>query len=116
MNVLLMALAGGIGTLLRYLIGKQITYSTFPLATISINSLGSLFLGFLFIKYAQSNLQFFLVLGIGFCGGFTTYSTFSLELYKMFLQAQYLNILIYLISTVSIGFLAVFIGAYLAKI
>jgi len=111
-----MVIAGGIGTFLRYLISKHITYETLPLTTILINSLGSLLLGFLFIKYAQSNSQLFLILGIGFCGGFTTFSTFSLDIYKMFIEAQYSTILIYLISTLTLSLLAVFIGAYLAKL
>lgn len=116
MNVILIALAGALGTICRYLIGKQITFTQFPIATLCINSLGSLFLGFLFVKYGTNNPQLYVTLGIGFCGGFTTYSTFSLDLYKMVINAQYINLSVYLVTTVLLGLIATFLGAYFAKI
>lgn len=115
MNILCLAIAGGLGTLFRYGIGKWISYEQFPIATLCINSLGSLILGFLFVKYAVNQPQWYLILGIGFCGGFTTYSTFSLDLYKMIVNAQYVNFALYLTATVILGLIAVFIGAYLGK-
>ena len=115
MHVLFMAIAGALGTMLRYGIGKWINYENFPVATLCINSLGSLVLGFLFIKYAENNLQWYLIMGIGFCGGFTTYSTFSLDMYKMIVNLQYMNFAVYLTATIALGLLAVFVGACLGK-
>ncbi|MBA5791431.1 CrcB family protein [Flavobacterium sp. xlx-214] len=115
MNILLVAIAGALGTICRYEIGKVISYQDFPVATLLINALGSLFLGFLFVKYAVNQPQLFIAAGIGFCGGFTTYSTFSLDLYKMLVNHQYSYFALYLISSVLLGLVAVFLGAYLAK-
>lgn len=116
MNILGMAIGGAVGTICRYGIGRMLTYQQFPFATLCINSVGSLLLGFLFVKYATTHPFWFMVLGIGFCGGFTTYSTFSLELYNMMHNAQYLNFTVYLFSTLILGIIAVFTGAYIAKL
>lgn len=116
MNLLFIALAGALGTVCRYLISKQITYLQFPIATLCINSLGSLILGFLFVKYASSNPQLYVTLGIGFCGGFTTYSTFSLDLYKMLITAQYVNFTVYFLGTILLSLFVTFLGAYIAKV
>ncbi len=115
MNILGLAIAGAIGTVCRYEIGKIITYQQFPVATLLINTLGSLLLGFLFVKYATNHQQLFVVLGIGFCGGFTTFSTFSLDLFKMLQAQQYFNFATYLSLTIVLGLVGVFAGTYLAK-
>lgn len=116
MNILGLAIAGAIGTVCRYEIGKIITYQQFPVATLFINTLGSLLLGFLFVKYAANQPQLFVVLGIGFCGGFTTFSTFSLDLFKMLQAQQYLNFATYLSLSIILGLIGVFAGTYLAKL
>ncbi|HLV51700.1 MAG TPA: fluoride efflux transporter CrcB [Flavobacterium sp.] len=115
MNILFLAIAGGLGTIFRYGISKWISYDQFPIATLCINSLGSFVLGFLFVKYALNQPQWYLIFGMGFCGGFTTYSTFSLDMYKMIVNAQYINFALYLFATVILGLIAVFAGAYLGK-
>lgn len=115
MNILGLAIAGAIGTVCRYEIGKIITYQQFPVATLLINTLGSLLLGFLFVKYATNHQHLFVVLGIGFCGGFTTFSTFSLDLFKMLQTQQYVNFATYLSLTIVLGLVGVFAGTYLAK-
>ena len=61
MNILGLAIAGAIGTVCRYEIGKIITYQQFPVATLLINTLGSLLLGFLFVKYATNHQQLFVL-------------------------------------------------------
>ena len=116
MNILGLAIAGAIGTVCRYEIGKIITYQQFPVATLLINTLGSLLLGFLFVRYAANQHQLFVILGIGFCGGFTTFSTFSLDLFKMLQAQQYLNFITYLSLSIILGLMGVFVGTYLAKL
>lgn len=116
MNILGLAIAGAIGTVCRYEIGKIITYQQFPIATLFINTLGSLLLGFLFVKYAANQQQLFVVLGIGFCGGFTTFSTFSLDLFKMLQAQQYTSFATYLSLSILLGLIGVFVGTYLAKL
>ena len=116
MNILGLTIAGAIGTVCRYEIGKIITYQQFPVATLLINTLGSLLLGFLFVKYAANQQQLFVVLGIGFCGGFTTFSTFSLDLFKMLQTQQYASFATYLSLSIVLGIVGVFAGTYLAKL
>jgi len=116
MNILGLAIAGAIGTVCRYEIGKIITYQQFPVATLLINTLGSLLLGFLFVKYAANQQHLFVILGIGFCGGFTTFSTFSLDLFKMLQTQQYISFATYLSLSIVLGLIGVFAGTYLAKL
>lgn len=115
MNILGLAIAGAIGTVCRYEIGKIITYQQFPVATLLINTFGSILLGFLFIKYAANQQQLFVILGIGFCGGFTTFSTFSLDLFRMLQNQEFVNFATYLSLSIVLGILGVFLGTYLAK-
>jgi len=114
-NLILLGIAGGLGTIARYGLGKWINFEHFPFVTLCINSFGSLFLGYLFIKYAEQNSQWYLALGVGFCGGFTTFSAFSLELYKMLTSENYLHFAMYLSATVLFGILCVVLGVYLGK-
>ena len=81
-NIFAIFLGGGLGSVLRYLANLYI-----PMPTLFVNILGSFIIGFLYVilvdKVEISN-QLKLALTVGFCGGLTTFSTFSLELFKMF--------------------------------
>ena len=116
MNILSIAIGGAVGSVLRYMLSKYITFQEFPIATLSINIIGSLFLGYLFTKYSISNPKLYLLLGIGFCGAFTTFSTFSLETFKLIIQSQYLTALTYILISIVTGLLATALGIYLGKL
>ena len=115
-NLLLVLLGGGFGSVARYLLSyffiKNNT-SNFPWATFIANSLGCLIIGLLFGYIQKNNLQnetLKLLLITGFCGGFTTFSTFSLENIQ-FIQNQNYNLaIIYTLTSLFVGFLAVIIG------
>ena len=90
--VVLLTVGGGVGTNARYWLGKIATRFQgtveFPWATFFINVTGSMILGFVAAAYLhQTDLShgdpvkrnWYLLLGTGFCGGFTTFSTFSFE-------------------------------------
>ena len=115
-NLFLVLLGGGLGSISRYLLSFYLTknnVSNFPWATFIANSLGCLIIGLLFGYIQKNNLQnetLKLLLITGFCGGFTTFSTFSLENIQ-FIQNQNYNLAItYTLASLFVGFLAVIIG------
>jgi CrcB protein len=115
-NLLLVLLGGGFGSIARYLLSYFFTKNNaihFPWATFIANSIGCLLIGLLFGYIQKNNLQnetLKLLLITGFCGGFTTFSTFSLENIQ-FIQNQNYNLaIIYTLTSIVVGFLAVIIG------
>ena len=119
-QVLLVFIGGGFGSVLRFLVGKWLNNSEngIPYGTFAANILGSLLIG-LILGFAVKNETLTsnqtLLLATGFCGGFTTFSTFAYE-NPMFLKTgDITNFIIYSIASFSIGLLAVFFGIYLAK-
>lgn len=115
LNSLVVFIGGGFGALLRYLIGLAINGIV---ATLVVNIIGSLLLGFLAgIFYLKSGINplLKLALTIGFCGGFTTFSTFSLEALELIKQSNFTSAVLYIILSVVVCLVAVFMGAYLAK-
>lgn len=115
----LVGLGGALGSMLRYatslLTSKHIT-SAFPLATFITNILGCFLIG-LFISYFSktSNQQLQLLLITGFCGGYTTFSTFSAENIALWQSQHYFSVIIYTLGSVLIGFLAVWLGVLINR-
>lgn len=90
----------------------------FPYATLSINVLGSFLMGFLFVATLERwSVSPELRVGVltGFLGGFTTFSTFSMESILLIEQGEGAKAVLYMISSVVAGFLAAFGGAYIAR-
>ena len=115
-NLFLVLLGGGFGSIARYLVSYFFSKNNafhFPWATFIANSIGCLLIGLLFGYIQKNNLQnetLKLLLITGFCGGFTTFSTFSLENIQ-FIQNQNYNLaLIYTFASLLVGFLAVTLG------
>jgi fluoride exporter len=112
-NFLVVGLGGGIGAMLRFFFSSIIKTTTFPLNTFLINVLGSLLIGIVFALGSKNqsiseNLKLFLATGI--CGGFTTFSAFSIENMQMFNERNYTMAFLYIFTSVSFSILAVFIG------
>src|SRR5215475_5949879 len=101
--LLLIALAGGIGTLARFGIGGWVQHRAgtgFPWGTLLINNTGSVILGFTF-RYAEGTPvrpEIRAMVGIGFCGGFTTFSTFSYETARLLEDGQWRRAVVYIAS------------------
>lgn len=115
-NIFLVLLGGGIGSVARYLLSYFLTknYTTqFPWATFIANGLGCLLIGLLFGYIQKNNLQneaFKLLLITGFCGGFTTFSTFSLENIQLIQNQNYNFAILYTTTSLAVGFLGIIIG------
>mgnify|MGYP002795046891 CR=1 FL=1 len=122
MKALLMVfLGGGLGSVSRYLISKILNIAgyPFPLGTFSVNIAGSLLLGFvlgLALKTDHFSNSTILFLATGFCGGFTTFSTFAFENQGLLKSGDYFNFTLYTLGSIIVGFAAIFAGLYLSKL
>lgn len=120
LNALIIFVGGGLGSVLRYLISILLrNYSFhFPFATISVNIIGSLILGFtaaMFWKQTHLHPTLRLAIVVGFCGGLTTFSTFSWETFEMIKSGEFLLALMYTGISVITCVLAVSAGVFLSK-
>ena len=97
----LVAIGGGIGASLRYAISSWITYESFPIATISVNIVGSFILGIIALGISQSliSTELALFLGVGIIGSFTTMSAFSVETIEMLQDGNISSASIYIVLT-----------------
>jgi fluoride exporter len=118
---ILIAIFGTLGCLSRYGMTNlvQTVYGRdFPYATLSINVGGSFLMGFLFIETLERlTVSPELRTGIltGFIGGYTTFSTFEMELLLLVEQGAQLKAILYLVFSIVLGFAAAFGGAYIAR-
>ncbi len=117
MKELIFVGAGGfIGSIARFLVQKlNLHWHVFsiPIGTLIVNVLGSLIIG-LIIGISSKNtiisadLRLFLT--VGFCGGFTTFSSFSAENLSLMQNGQFLTVLLYTGLSILLGFLAAYVG------
>lgn len=121
LTYLTIAIGGTLGCWARYaqtgliqtLFGRD-----FPYATLSINVLGSFLMGLLFVATLERlEVTPEMRTGVltGFLGGYTTFSTFSMELLLLMEQGFALRALLYLLLSVVLGFAGAFGGAYIAR-
>lgn len=120
LNALVIFIGGGLGSVVRYLISILLrNYGFhFPFATFSVNIIGSLILGFtaaLFWRQTHLHPTLRLAIVVGFCGGLTTFSTFSWETFEMLKDGEFLLALLYTGISVITCVLAVSLGVFLSK-
>lgn len=117
-------LGGGFGALLRYQLGRGMTHymgapaiAAFPWATLAANVLGSLAMGLLagWLVKSGGNEQMRLLIGVGLLGGFTTFSSFSLEMINLIERGQTMLGLTYAAVSVLAGLVALYIGLVLMR-
>jgi fluoride exporter len=120
-QIILVGIGGGVGSILRYLVkvaAEKIYGNSFPLATFTANMLGCLLIGLLlgyFTKNQNIPSDWSLLLITGFCGGFTTFSTFSSENLNLIQSGNYFTAMAYILGSLILGVLAVFAGFGLVK-
>lgn len=120
------AVGGAFGAALRYQLGRSMTgwlgpaaMTAFPWATLAVNALGSLLMGFLAgwlaFRGGAGGEQLRLLLGIGLLGGFTTFSAFSLELVLLIERGQLGLAALYALLSVALGVSGLFAGLVLMR-
>ena len=119
-QLLLVFIGGGFGSTLRFIVGKYLNTaeSEIPWGTFTVNILGSLLIGIILgfaIKNNTLTQSQMLLFVIGFCGGFTTFSTFAFENASFLKQGDLIHFALYTIASFAIGILAVLLGLFLAK-
>jgi CrcB protein len=117
MNVLLVCLGGAAGASARYLIKAymvkhEIKRISFPFATLTVNFLGAFILGMLISLGTPHNL--YILLGEGFCGAFTTFSTFSYENAKYLKEKKYSKLIAFISVSLIWCILAYWMGVCVA--
>ena len=119
--MIIAGLGGFIGTCLRFLTGKlfhAVTSSAFPWGTFSVNVIGSFVIGIFFGLAERSNvispsMNVFLI--TGFCGGFTTFSSFADDMYLMLQQRHWMSLGLYVGLSFLLGLAMVWLGRSLVK-
>ncbi len=117
MNILLVALGGALGAVCRYGISRIPFMSSYPIATFLTNLMGALLIGFIVGVSEKKNVSDNVLLfsKTGFCGGFTTFSTFSLESVSLLNEGKYIVGGTYIILSLVLCVIGVVFGQYLAK-
>ena len=108
---------GAAGAMLRYAISLLPYKGAFPVLTLITNILGALAIGAIAGAAARRGLSAELVLFLktGVCGGFTTFSTFSLETYELLNQGQYGTALLYMAASLVLCLVGVAAGIFLTE-
>ncbi len=120
-SFLVIGLGGFIGSVARYytqILFNKILPGNIPYGTLTANVLGCFIIGIIFaigLKQGILATEWKLFIAVGFCGGFTTFSSFSLENFLLLQSGQYMAMITYFLSSVVLGFGATLLGIFLFR-
>lgn len=120
-NLILIGVGGCIGSICRYLSQQFVQNhypSSIPLGTMLVNISGCFIIGIIYALSDRGNLlspELRIFLATGFCGGFTTFSSFAYENVTMVLDGEFFYTAVYLLISIIIGFGAAHAGILLVK-
>lgn len=120
--ILLVGTGGFLGTTARFLTSRYFAAyfpSSFPYGTFVVNVIGCFLIGLIYGISEKGNFlstEWRLILTVGFCGGFTTFSAFAAENMAMLRDSEFFNFFLYTGSSIFVGLLATFAGIMLIKI
>ena len=121
MNYLVVFIGGGLGSVMRFgvqaLLHERITAYDFPWATFCVNIIGSFLIGLFYALGARLNIsaEMRLLLTAGFCGGFTTFSTFSNDSLELLRQGHWELCAVYIGLSILLGVGACLLGASITR-
>jgi CrcB protein len=111
MNFLLVAVGGALGSVLRYGCSKWLNGPAFPYGTFAVNIAGGFLIGVLWALFAnEAGEEKRLLFITGFCGGFTTFSAFSIEGLQLLQQSKFTTFFLYTFATIIFGIAATYTG------
>lgn len=119
--ILLVGAGGFAGSVARFLSQQLIARyypSSFPWATMAVNITGCFIIGLIYALSQKGTLispEMRLLLATGFCGGFTTFSTFAYENITLMRDGEILYTFLYIAASIVIGFLAAYVGVIIVK-
>ncbi|MDN5324331.1 MAG: fluoride exporter [Thermosipho sp. (in: thermotogales)] len=121
MKIVLIAIGGALGALLRYYTSKVVnstfSFSFIPWGTVIVNTIGAFVLSFLIftsIERYEISSSLLLFLGTGFLGAFTTFSTFTYETLTLYIEIP-IRGFVYFIVNIAFGFSAAYFGMILGR-
>ncbi|MEL7832619.1 fluoride efflux transporter CrcB [Fodinibius sp. Rm-B-1B1-1] len=119
-SILAVGIGGFLGSIVRYLITHYVTLnaqSSFPFGTITVNLVGSFLIGAIIAMALGNDLSrnMRMLLATGFCGGFTTFSTFSYEFFALLEKGYHGYAFLYVATSLILGLAFVWLGFYLIK-
>ncbi len=115
-NLFLIFIGGGTGSLVRYFLGKfaQNNFpNTFPIGTLAVNVVASFILGIFVASSFKINEPWRALVAIGFCGGFSTFSTFSNDTLQLMLSGRTTEAFLNIFLNVIVCLLATYVGILL---
>ena len=110
-----MAAGGVVGVVARYALGTTVAHDTLPWVTVAINVVGSFLLGLLTAVGTGLAPEVRTALGVGLLGGFTTFSTFSVDVLKQIEAGESGKALLYIVASVILGIGAAAVGYYAGR-
>ena len=116
-GAMLVAGGGALGALARYgvgLLGLRLFGADFPYGTLAVNAVGGVAMGFVFILVGDRK-ELMLLLATGVLGGFTTFSSYSLEVVRMFERGDLATALGYALGSVLVACVGVYLGMSVAR-
>ena len=116
-DLLFVFLGGGAGSILRYMMSRWLNTSFLPWGTLAVNIIGCFLVSLFGTWIARQSLptDLRLLMVVGLCGGFTTFSTFGNETMTMLRNGHLLLSFIYIFLSVAAGIAAAYIGAKLLE-
>lgn len=125
--ILLVALGGAMGAVMRYLVmGKGMQFlglttaaTGFPYGTLTVNILGSFLMGMLvgiLARFVDGGEALRLLLAVGFLGGFTTFSAFSLDVLTLLERGDIVSASTYMFASVFLSILGIFLGVWVVRL
>ncbi len=121
-NILIVGIGSCLGGMSRYLVSKgmqALCHTMFPWGTFIVNVLGCFIIGLVYgfmDKGCNLSDGLRLFLTVGFCGGFTTFSTFMNENYLLFNSSEHFTVILYALASLVAGFLMLYIAYYLTHL